>query len=241
MISETDTAAVIQTVQDNARRLGLSWDLTMAKVAQSSGADPTNVSVIFDSDADSGAVTAGLISMVGVLAPGARVFVITVPPAGNYIVGVAGAGPKLIAYGRRSAAKSGITADSGLVGLEWAGIQGHMYYVTSTVMTIASTLNEILQFGITLRLAADGVLASTAHGTQFGNYLGSTIAGTGGGAGVVDGVYTPPTDIPVVSVCTSIRRIVGGGTVTASDGGGGGPQILVYDLGIALPNKGRTL
>ena len=239
MSTETDTAALIQTVKDNARRLGLAWDVTMAQVSNIGGADPTNVSVIFDSDSDSGAVTAGVISMIGVLAPGERVYVMTVPPAGNYIIGAA-AVFRPVAYGRRSAAKSGIAADSGLVGVEWTGLTGHMYYVTSTIMLISSTVNEILQFGITLRIAFDGTLSAAGVGTQFGSYLGSTIASTGGGAGMVDGVYTPARD-QKLSVSTSVRRIVGAGTVTASDGAGGGPQIIVYDLGKALPNRGRTL
>lgn len=85
MTGEADAAALIQTVQENAKRLGLSWDLTMATVVD--GSDAGSISATFDADADTGLATLGLISMIGALAPGARVYVMQVPPAGNYIVG----------------------------------------------------------------------------------------------------------------------------------------------------------
>lgn len=87
MTSEADAAALIQTVQENAKRLGVSWDLTMATVVD--GSDSGAISATFDADADSGAATLGLISTIGAVAPSARVYVVQIPPAGNYIIGLA--------------------------------------------------------------------------------------------------------------------------------------------------------
>lgn len=86
MTSESDAAGLVQAVAENAKRLGLTWDITMATIVD--GSSPGSVTAVFDSDADSGAQTLGLISMIGQLAPGERIYVVTVPPAGNYIVGV---------------------------------------------------------------------------------------------------------------------------------------------------------
>jgi len=82
MTSEADAAAMVQTVKDNANRLGLTWQITMATMVD--GTDPGNCVATFDSD---DAPTVGLISMIGCPAPGERVYVMTVPPAGNYIMG----------------------------------------------------------------------------------------------------------------------------------------------------------
>lgn len=85
--NEGDAAALIQTLQQNAKRLGLSWDLTMATVLD--GFPGSDVSAVFDADAETNTPTQGLISMIGAVAPGARVYVVQIPPAGNYIVGMA--------------------------------------------------------------------------------------------------------------------------------------------------------
>lgn len=87
MTSEADVAATIQTLQENAKRLGLSWDLTMATIQDGSSA--SNISAVFDADASTGNATQGLISIVGTLTPGARVYVLQIPPAGNYVIGMA--------------------------------------------------------------------------------------------------------------------------------------------------------
>jgi hypothetical protein len=82
MTTEADAAAMVQTVKDNANRLGLTWQVTMATVVD--GADPKNVTATFDGD---DAPTVGLISMIGAPGPGDRVYVVAIPPAGNYIMG----------------------------------------------------------------------------------------------------------------------------------------------------------
>lgn len=68
---------------ENAKRLGLTWNLRMATVTDATTSG--QVEVRMDGDLASISVT----SMVGTVALGDRVYVITIPPAGNYIVGLA--------------------------------------------------------------------------------------------------------------------------------------------------------
>lgn len=68
-----------QAVVENAQRLGLTWALTVATVV---GVNP--ITAVMDGDDTDIPVT----SMVGPLANGQRVYVIVVPPSGNYVIGV---------------------------------------------------------------------------------------------------------------------------------------------------------
>ena len=82
--SETgDEVARIKAIQDNAERLGLTWGLRPATVT--SNADP--VMARYDGDGE----TIAMVSMIGVLNVGQRVYAIRVPPSGNYIVGAVAA------------------------------------------------------------------------------------------------------------------------------------------------------
>jgi hypothetical protein len=67
-----------QAVVENAKRLGLTWTLTLATVTSTS---PVEAIV----DGDTAAI--GMVPMIGRLLVGRRVYVIQVPPSGNYIVG----------------------------------------------------------------------------------------------------------------------------------------------------------
>lgn len=71
----------VKAIKDNADRLGLTWQIRYATV--SNGDDPTAVLVVMDGDT----VTIEAVSLIGELGFGARVAVIQVPPAVNYIIG----------------------------------------------------------------------------------------------------------------------------------------------------------
>lgn len=77
---------IVQAVISNARRLGLMWALTPATVDIAASATNAMVPVIVDGDD----VVINTTSLIGGLDPGRRVMVLTVPPAGNYIVGYYG-------------------------------------------------------------------------------------------------------------------------------------------------------
>lgn len=71
-----------QAIQDNAKRLGLTWTLRPATVQDYNGSNG-QTSVIFDGDTV--AVTA--LALVGILIPDQRVMGMIIPPGGNFIIG----------------------------------------------------------------------------------------------------------------------------------------------------------
>jgi len=77
--------ATVEAVQTQASGLGLSWALRVGTVLF--GSDPA--AVILRMDGDNLARVNGF-SMVGPLPVGMRVYVVEVPPAGQYVVGFAG-------------------------------------------------------------------------------------------------------------------------------------------------------
>lgn len=80
--------AQARSIRDNAKRLGLIWDLRPAEV-QGVPTDPSQVSVLLDGD--SAAIPA--YSLIGALRSGQRVMCMEVPPAGLYIVGYVASSP----------------------------------------------------------------------------------------------------------------------------------------------------
>lgn len=87
---DSDTAQLVTALKENANRLGLTWDLRMATV--NVGADPGNVFATFD-NADTGALpTQGIVSMIGAVSPGARVYIISTGDGTSYITGYGAAG-----------------------------------------------------------------------------------------------------------------------------------------------------
>lgn len=75
----------VQAVQDNAERLGLTWRRRRATITSP---DPTG---IIDADTEPIAMT----SLIGNVRPGQRVYVDTVPPSGNFIVGLVSLLPRV--------------------------------------------------------------------------------------------------------------------------------------------------
>ena len=66
---------------ENARRLGLTWRLTLGTVTAATNTDQLEVRL----DGDTESIT--VLSMIGSHPIGARVYVISIPPAGNYCIG----------------------------------------------------------------------------------------------------------------------------------------------------------
>lgn len=79
--------AGIQALVEQAKRLGLTWDVRQATVTN--GENPAAVLAILDGDTQ----PIGMVSTIGSLLTDARVYVVVVPPAGNFIFGIATLGP----------------------------------------------------------------------------------------------------------------------------------------------------
>lgn len=73
-------AATTDAIVDRAKHLGLTWGLRMATVDD--GTVASAVLATYDGDD----VSIGMVSMVGTLTAGARVYVLQVPPGGNFII-----------------------------------------------------------------------------------------------------------------------------------------------------------
>jgi len=69
----------IQSLVENASRLGITWKLSLGTI-QTTGLTPT---VLVDGDE----IPIGAVPMCGNLKIGSRVYVMSLPPSGNYIVG----------------------------------------------------------------------------------------------------------------------------------------------------------
>lgn len=77
----------IQAMVKRATSLGLTWEIRMATVRD--GSNPAAVLAQYDKDEK--IIT--MVSTVGPLLTGSRVYVIEIPPAGNFIMGVFATGP----------------------------------------------------------------------------------------------------------------------------------------------------
>jgi hypothetical protein len=92
VIGDEDVITLIGAVQDNAQRLGLIWTLTPGTVTAASP-----LAVRLDSPSGDAEVAIPVVSLIGMLGAGARVMVVSVPPAGQYIIGrISGVGRGVI-------------------------------------------------------------------------------------------------------------------------------------------------
>lgn len=112
--------AGVQSLIEMARKLGLVWRLIPATVSAGSNAFGV-VPVIFDNDFDE----TSTISMIGPVAEGVRVFVLSIPPQGNYIIGARGPLPAAGSLSAYFAVTSPVNVASGGGGITipWTAIR----------------------------------------------------------------------------------------------------------------------
>ena len=158
----------VQSLVDNAQRLGLTWDLKMATVKDGSLAPL--VLAQYDNDG----VTISMVSMIGALAEGARVYALEVPPAGNFIVGLVAAAPLLL----NVACENTFGLTSGTT-------------TSATYVTMPGT--PTLSF---TKLSSDSKLKIELMGTFF-----SSVASAGLGAGV--NISPGPGDIDITVLASA--------------------------------------
>lgn len=71
-------ATAVQEALDQSRALGLTWGLRMATVVTA-----VPLTILYDADT----VVINAVSMIGTPTSGARVYVLSIPPSGNFVVG----------------------------------------------------------------------------------------------------------------------------------------------------------
>lgn len=85
MNDQNDNATLVQSVLENAKRLGLIWQLQPATVVYTS-ANPMSVIITLDGDS----TPVGACSLIGNLTEDDRVMILITPPSGNFIIGTYG-------------------------------------------------------------------------------------------------------------------------------------------------------
>lgn len=163
----------VQEVVRTARRLGLVWDLRVGVVTEVTSASLSKVRL----DGDSESVSA--VTMVGTTFENERVYVISVPPAGNF---VAGAVDRIyprsrIATAVRDTNSAAFTAETVTDTVTASLIEGLTYTVNSFTLTRSSVagdrnlirIREDSLTGNQLRAAAI-VMPAAGAGTDFPLY-----------------------------------------------------------------------
>lgn len=232
MTADTDTVNVatttVQAIIDNADRLGLTWDIKPATVSR---AIPPAVTV------DGDTVSIGATSIIGRLALGQRVYVIIVPPSAVFVIGLAGEPFRLLARGQRSAPKTGIAGtELGVVRVNTILPAGFTYRVSTNVLFVQSTLNELARIDLRIRYTSDHTDATT------GGIVGVldrfiTDAGSGNTYGNLFFYYFAVADTQFSTLLTVVRT-TGAGTVTLSDSVNAGPSLFIEQVGILVDNTG---
>lgn len=91
-MSESEEIGVgVEALVETFRRMGLMWRLLPATVFAADTNTPSSTKITIDGDTE----PTRAISMVGQVPQGARVFVMVVPPQGNYIVGIGTGGMRI--------------------------------------------------------------------------------------------------------------------------------------------------
>lgn len=146
-----------QAIQDNAKRLGLTWTLRPGTVQSYDGASG-QASVVFDNDT----VAIGAVSLIGVLATGQRVMGMIVPPGGNFIIGgLEPFAPQVTTvYGQ---ATLNTTTSGGFVNM--GTVSPHRFTYTKYSDHTDVLVSAHIQFFVTGTVATAAVFALT-NGTQ---------------------------------------------------------------------------
>jgi hypothetical protein len=106
-----DVKTLVAAITENAQRLGLTWTLRPGTIVN--GNDPSAIKVKIDGDT----VATFVNSLIGVLLKDQRVYLMTIPSVGTYVVGWASGlavGPRRVTNGttRRESASAGFTAET---------------------------------------------------------------------------------------------------------------------------------
>ena len=146
-ITQTVSLASVDELVTQAKRLGLVWGLRPGVVASvATGSGPYNPAVQMDGDdVDTTILTA---SLVGGLAVGMRVMVMSVPPRGDYVIG--------------------IISSADLQRYEVGGFTNHGTTITTTETVMETFSQFVMRDRAAYRVEFDGwLLAATTTFTQF--------------------------------------------------------------------------
>lgn len=195
----------VQATVDTSSRLGLTWKLRIGTVAEFVSVNRVTVRL----DGDESSLT--MVSMIGNLAPGIRVYVLTIPPAGNYVTGTA----SVPLPGTRIATTVRVANSSG-------------FTTTETVTdSVTATLIGGLTYKVTAQLLGQSTVANDAENVRIreDTLVGAQVAvsrvllsAAGAGHFVhLEYEYTPTVSEAKTFVLTGVRA-VGTGTIIHAAG-----------------------
>lgn len=145
-----DIRTLVQQIVIEAKRLGLVWDLKIATVLDTT--NPEKVLIRCSGDQAVGVAS----PMAGLPAVGTRVYVVAVPPAGNYIVGSA------VAQGPMNMTRRYLTELSGNTGLV-AGATALITIAFKTLGGFAWEADSIVEFRQTAAAVTVGTSILTVN------------------------------------------------------------------------------
>jgi len=208
--------ATADALVQNAGRLGLTWDLKPATVKSVSP-----LTVAFDDDT----VAVGATSMIGTVAAGQRVYVIIVPPSGNFITGTVGTNVEL---GQGLVARAGSTSSTAAIGAETVVL------TTNTFVFLKGRAYRWLIMG-SYNQSAAGFWIVNIRKSLAGLLLGQVADNTT----VANGPYRMHTGVFVAATANVTTSIVqtnafsGAGTVTETANGVSPRTLEIFDVGPA--------
>jgi hypothetical protein len=141
----------------------------------------------------------------------------------------------LYARALRTANKTGITTESGVLRLNVTFLANRAYSVVS-MGSLSSTLNEAAQVGINLKVDLTGANATTSS-TAFSSWVDNTMAGTGQSTYTTEFVYNTAGSNISASILLAARRIAGSGTMGIA-GPVTFPEIWIFDVGPSVTQTG---
>ena len=232
-VDTTAATASTQALVENADRLGLKWDLRPATVVQ---AAPT-ITLVYDGDIT--AITA--VSMIGPVANGDRVYVIFVPPSGNFIAGsTTGLGSRVIARGLRTSNQTSTGTESGVLRLTGVPVQAdhgyHIYTSTLNLQPSATGLTAEARIRITTNNTTP-----TSSSTQVGSGLMEGVATSVPRNGTVVATEYYPVADGVLGVFLGWILVGGAGTATLLGGTTSPIALYVEDMGADVGLKYATV
>lgn len=151
-------SAGAQALVTNASRLGITWRLRLATVAAGSASSEDFFLARMDGDDE----TILVISMIGSQVVGTRVYVITIPPAGNYAIGwVSGSSGRFpgqrIATAVETTDSGTFTAETEIGSITATLVTGRTYQVLCNAQVSSSVANDT----VLIRLREDTVAGTT--------------------------------------------------------------------------------
>lgn len=206
---------------DNAKRLGLTWTLTLATVT-----DGKNTIARCDGDT----TELGMFSVIGPLTTGQRVYVLIVPPSGNFVIGTdqsSYAGSTLIDW------IASITA-TGAIAVETVVLTGNMvtfrarraYEVIFSGETIGSIASNTAGY-IVRRTSLTGTLLYSISAHLMNVNVGFTQTCLG------RAIIRNDTDSVINDNLVLTLQSIGGGTVTMTGSATGVRYMEIRDVGPA--------